>query len=66
MGNGCYWVWYCFYDRTGEVIGNNLTQTEIVDDYIYSVPYIEDDEKIFFKTIIPNRKATKKYLGSKK
>jgi hypothetical protein len=30
------------------------------------VPYIEDDEKIFLKTIIPNSKATKKYLGDKK
>ena len=34
-----------------------------IEDYIYSVPYIEDDDKIFLKTIIPSRKATKKYLG---
>ncbi len=37
-----------------------------IEDYIYSVPYVEDNEKIFFKTIIPNSKATKKYLGDKK
>ena len=37
-----------------------------IENYIYSVPYIEDDEKIFLKTIMPNSKATKKYLGSKK
>ena len=37
-----------------------------IEDYIYSIPYVEDDEKIFFKTIIPNSKATKKYLGGKK
>lgn len=30
--------------------------------YIYYVPYVEDEEKIFLKTIIPSRKATKKYL----
>ncbi|GAB6267626.1 MAG: hypothetical protein PHW12_00855 [Smithella sp.] len=36
-----------------------------IADYIYSVPYVEDHEKIFLKTIIPNRKATKKYLGDK-
>jgi len=48
------------------VTGKDLTQTEIVDNYIYSVPYVEDDEKIFLKTIIPNSKATKKYFGSKK
>lgn len=33
-----------------------------IDDYAYVVPFVEDEEKIFFKTIIPNRKATKKYL----
>jgi uncharacterized DUF497 family protein len=37
-----------------------------IEDYIYSVPYIEDDEKIFLKTIIPSSKATKKYLRDKK
>jgi len=38
----------------------------LIEDYVYSVPYIEDEEKIFLKTIIPNRKATKKFLGGKK
>ncbi|MEK9150129.1 MAG: BrnT family toxin [Candidatus Desantisbacteria bacterium] len=37
-----------------------------IEDYIYSVPYVENDEKIFLKTIIPNSKATKKYLGGKR
>ncbi|HLG31100.1 MAG TPA: hypothetical protein VI387_12900 [Candidatus Brocadiales bacterium] len=37
-----------------------------IEDYIYSVPYVEDDYKIFLKTIIPNSKATKKYLGGEK
>lgn len=37
-----------------------------IEDYIYSVPFIEDDEKIFLKTIIPNRKAARKYLGGRK
>ena len=36
-----------------------------IEDYTYSVPYVEDDEKIFLKTIIPNSKATKKHLGGK-
>lgn len=30
--------------------------------YAYSVPFIEDEEKIFLKTIYPSRKFTKKYL----
>ncbi|MDP3283596.1 MAG: toxin [Desulfobacterales bacterium] len=34
-----------------------------IDNYTYSVPYVEDDKKIFLKTIIPNSKETKKYLG---
>ena len=37
-----------------------------IEEYTYSVPYVEDNEKIFLKTIIPNSKATKKYLGGKK
>ncbi len=32
------------------------------EDYAYLVPFIEDDEAIFLKTIIPSRKATNKYL----
>jgi hypothetical protein len=36
-----------------------------IEDYIYSVPFVEDDNKIFLKTIIPNRKATKEHLGDK-
>lgn len=34
-----------------------------MDGYAYLVPYIENDEEIFLKTVIPNRKATKQYLG---
>ena len=33
------------------------------EKYVYLVPFVEDDEKVFLKTIIPSRKATKKYLG---
>jgi len=33
-----------------------------ISDYAYLVPYVEDEDKVFLKTIIPNRKATKKYL----
>lgn len=33
-----------------------------INDYAYLVPFVEDNEKIFLKTIIPSRKATKKYL----
>ncbi|MBD3245165.1 MAG: toxin [Candidatus Moranbacteria bacterium] len=36
-----------------------------IDSYIYLIPFIEDKEKIFLKTIIPSRKATKKYFNLK-
>lgn len=32
------------------------------DDYVYLLPYVEDDKLIALKTIIPSRKATKQYL----
>jgi len=37
-----------------------------VEEYAYIVPFIEDDEVIFLKTIILSRKMTRKYLGEKK
>lgn len=33
-----------------------------IDGYAYLVPYVDDGEDIFLKTMIPSRKATKKYL----
>ena len=36
-----------------------------INQYAYLVPFVEDDQKIFLKTIIPSRKATKKYLINK-
>jgi hypothetical protein len=33
------------------------------DDYVYLVPFVEDEQTVFLKTIIPSRKATKQYLG---
>ena len=35
----------------------------VVEDYVFLVPYIETEEEVFLKTIIPSRKATKQYLG---
>lgn len=34
-----------------------------VEDYIYEVPVVESDEKIFLVTAYPSRKATKLYLS---
>jgi len=37
-----------------------------IDQYVYLVPYVEDQNEIFLKAIIPSRKATKQYLGEPK
>ena len=37
-----------------------------INNYIYLVPFVEDDEKIFLKTIYPSRAATKFFLGKDK
>lgn len=34
-----------------------------VNGYVYIVPFIESGSEVFLKTIIPSRKATRKYLG---
>jgi len=32
-----------------------------IKNYVYIVPYVEDDISIFLKTIIPSRKMNKRY-----
>jgi len=37
-----------------------------IEGYAYLVPFVESEDEVFLKTIIPSRKATKTYLrGSK-
>jgi uncharacterized DUF497 family protein len=33
-----------------------------IENYAYLVPFIENETEYFLKTIIPSRKATKKYI----
>jgi len=37
-----------------------------INEYIHYVPFVEDEKKVFLKTIIPSRKYKRKYLGGKK
>lgn len=37
-----------------------------VEGYVCLVPFVETEEMVFLKTIIPSRKMTKKYLGDGK
>ncbi len=45
-------------------VGQKIYVIEI-DNYAYLVPFVETENEIFLKTIIPSRKATKKYLEVK-
>ena len=33
-----------------------------IGDYAYLIPFVESEHEVFLKTIIPSRKATKRYL----
>ena len=37
-----------------------------IEEYVYLVPFVESEEEVFLKTIIPSRQATKSYLGERK
>jgi uncharacterized DUF497 family protein len=37
-----------------------------IGDYAYLVPYVQENDEIFLKTIIPSRKATNKYVRERK
>jgi uncharacterized DUF497 family protein len=62
-----------FYIKTGHLLaivrhpdqikypGQQMYIVEI-NNYAYLIPFIETDTEILLKTIIPSRKATKKYL----
>ena len=34
-----------------------------INDYVYLVPFVEDEATVFLKTVYPSRKATRTYLG---
>ena len=42
---------------------NQLVFVVGLDGYAYLVPYVEETEYYFLKTVIPSRKATRDYLG---
>ena len=33
----------------------------LIGEYVYVVPFVEDEEKMFLKTIFPSRKETKRF-----
>jgi uncharacterized DUF497 family protein len=72
----------CFEDVVFHIMAENILDTidhpnqdryprqkihvVAIEDYAYLVPFIESEEDVFLKTVIPSRKATKAYLGGSK
>ena len=65
-----------FYIERGDILDDYLhpNQQEYPEqrimviapnNYACLVPYVENEEELFLKTIIPSRKATRRYLGEK-
>jgi len=42
---------------------NQKISVVLIEGYVYLVPFVETASEVFLKTIIPSRKATKKYIG---
>lgn len=50
------------YPNQGRHPGQKVSVV-LVECYANLVPFVESEEEIFLKTIIPSRKATKQYVG---
>ncbi|WP_332247689.1 hypothetical protein [Nitrococcus mobilis] len=37
-----------------------------IEEYVYLVPFVESEDEVFLKTILPSGKASKTYLGGGK
>lgn len=42
---------------------NQKISVVLIEGYAYLVPFVESETEIFLKTIIPSRKALKRYAG---
>jgi len=63
-----------FYIERGDILDDYLHPNQqeypkqrimviAMNKYAYLIPYVENGEEVFLKTIIPSRKATERYLG---
>lgn len=50
------------HPNPGKYPGQRILIVEI-NCYAYMIPFVRNGEEYFLKTIIPSRKATKKYFG---
>lgn len=44
---------------------NQRIMVVLCDQYVYLVPYVEDEDYLFLKTVIPSRRATRDQLGTR-
>jgi hypothetical protein len=49
--------------RLSEKYKNQYMFVIEIDSYAYIVPFVENDDEIFLKTIYPGREAAKEYLN---
>lgn len=54
-----------YYHPNQKDYPNQKIYTVNINDFIYLVPFVEDKNELFLKTIIPSRKATKNFLGGR-
>lgn len=50
------------YPNTEQYPGQRMFVVRI-RGYVYLVPFVETDSEVFLKTIVPSRKAMRKYLA---
>lgn len=71
---GIYFEDIVYYIEKGDILDDYLHPNQKrypeqrimvigINNYAYLVPYVEKEEEIFLKTIIPSRKATELYFG---
>ncbi|OHE59157.1 MAG: toxin [Thermodesulfovibrio sp. RBG_19FT_COMBO_42_12] len=53
------------HPNQNKYLGQKIATVKI-GDYAYLVPYVQESDEIFLKTIIPSRKATNKYVRQQK
>lgn len=41
---------------------NQRVMVVSIENYVYLVPFVEEENSYFLKTVIPSRKATRDYL----
>ena len=58
---GCHVLDILEHPKQNKYQGQRILVVQI-ENYVYLVPFIEAENEIFLKTIIPSRKATRLYL----